>query len=285
MGRMLEPLGRSISFGRLSLKAKVLWPMVLAAADDQGRLLSDPQAIRWAVCPNVDEINVDEISGLLAEMAAQGMVTLYQDGDHGGGACYLQVVKWWEYQHRTSWASPSKYPAPDGWTDHVRCHVKGGKIATSNWPPDALHSGYIAPTQPLPRREGEVECEGEGEAEGEVESSPAAAAFQSYEREIGVLSPTIGQDITDLLDGGVPPFWITEACQEAAKYNRRSWAYARKIVDRWIVQGRSKKPGDGDGQPPGKGAPSTPWGVVGMTKAEYVAEFGEEALDVWADME
>lgn len=34
---LLHELGKSLSFGRLSLKAKVLWPMLLSTSDDQGR--------------------------------------------------------------------------------------------------------------------------------------------------------------------------------------------------------------------------------------------------------
>jgi hypothetical protein len=53
-------------------------------------------------------------------------------------------VKWWDYQ-TPAWASDSKYPAPDGWVDRVRCHVsgptQGGKVKTINWDRDGgFHS-------------------------------------------------------------------------------------------------------------------------------------------------
>jgi hypothetical protein len=173
---MIEPLGQSLSFGRLSLKAKVLWPMLLAAADDQGRLQADAQALKWGVCPNVDEITRADIPDLLAEMAEQEMILLYE-------GC-IQITKWWQYQHRTSWAAPSKLPAPEGWTDRVRYHGLGNAIQTSNWshpggfavatPP--LPSAYVAPTLPLPSNEVECEVEGECEGEGEVEGEGYVAA-------------------------------------------------------------------------------------------------------------
>ena len=65
---LLYPLGQSISFGRLSLLAKLLWTMLLPASDSQGRGHADPKVIKWQVCPNVDDLTPDNIEGLLQEM-------------------------------------------------------------------------------------------------------------------------------------------------------------------------------------------------------------------------
>ena len=48
---VIQDLSRSISFGRLSLPAKVLWTMLLTNADDQGRGSADPDVVKWYVCP------------------------------------------------------------------------------------------------------------------------------------------------------------------------------------------------------------------------------------------
>lgn len=99
-----------------------------------------------------------------------------------------------------------------------------------------------------PEAEAETEAEREAEAEAETDpSAPGAAAFTAYEDEIGLLTRSVGQDITDLLDGGIPPGWIVAACQEAAAHNKRSWAYARAIVERWVREGRGGPSGDKDG--------------------------------------
>ncbi len=125
---LLYELGKSKSYGRLSLAAKVLWPMLLATSDDQGRGQADPDAIKWYVCPNVQEITQEEIPGLLEEMQAQGMILLYGDPNEP----LYQVINWWEYQ-RMQWAHPSKYPAPENWADRLRYNVRGGGYFEENW--------------------------------------------------------------------------------------------------------------------------------------------------------
>lgn len=124
---LLHSLGQSMSFARLSLKAKLLWPMLIAAVDDQGRFDADPQVVKWAVCPNIDEIAKDEIPQLLEEMVEQGMILIYRDGGHE----YAQLVNWWTYQV-PSYARPSDYPAPPGWIDRVRIR-RGDAWITENW--------------------------------------------------------------------------------------------------------------------------------------------------------
>lgn len=125
---LIHELGKSRSYGRLSLLAKVLWPMLLAASDDQGRGQADPDVIKWYVCPNVAEIAQEDIPTLLEEMQTQGMIILYGDP----GEQLYQVVNWWEYQ-KMQWAHPSKYNPPEGWTDKLRYNVRGGGYFEENW--------------------------------------------------------------------------------------------------------------------------------------------------------
>lgn len=126
---LLYELGQSISFGRLSLKAKVLWPMLLAASDEQGRGIAEPDAIKWRVCPNVQEIAIDDVPDLLAEMVRQDMIHLYSDGRKRP---LYQIVRWWEFQ-QLAWAQPSRLDPPDGWVDRIRCQKKGGGQTLENW--------------------------------------------------------------------------------------------------------------------------------------------------------
>jgi len=118
---LLHPLGQSLSYGRLSLLAKVLWPMLLSMSDDQGRGTAEADAVRWYVCPNVPEITIDVIPGLLQEMQEQGMIVVYEC-DRGTMA--YQVIRWWEYQS-LRWARPSKWSPPDGWIDRIRYSNRG----------------------------------------------------------------------------------------------------------------------------------------------------------------
>ncbi len=129
MPNFLDPLGGSASFGRLSWKAKILWCMMLSAADNQGRLPADARVLKWQAAANVDEITAGDIPDLLNEMSEEEMVYLYRAGRH----FILQMVSWWEHNRSRTWAGRSRYPAPAGWTDRVRIHGAGNKPVTENW--------------------------------------------------------------------------------------------------------------------------------------------------------
>lgn len=126
---LLHTLGQSISFGRLSLLGKVLWPMLLAASDDQGRGIAEVDVIKWHVCPNVNELTNENISDTLGEMVTQGMIHLYRDEQ---GQWLYQIIRWWEYQ-QMQWARVSKYQAPDNWTDRVRANLRGNEYVEDGW--------------------------------------------------------------------------------------------------------------------------------------------------------
>lgn len=126
---LLHELGGSLSFGRLSLRAKVLWPMLLASSDDQGRGTAEADAIKWHVCQNVDEITKGDVCELLKEMVDQHMIILYEC-DRGNTA--YQVVRWWEFQE-LQWARPSKYGPPENWTDRIRYSNRGDYYQNDGW--------------------------------------------------------------------------------------------------------------------------------------------------------
>ena len=145
MGKaLLYELGASESFAQLCLRGKVLWPMLLAASDDQGRGLAEDKTVKWKVCPNVVEITVEDVPGLLAEMENEEMVCLYHDDR---GRLLYQIIRWWEYQCM-QWAQPSKYAPPEGWTDRVRVSRRDTGYATENW--DTTGGFSAQPTEPDP---------------------------------------------------------------------------------------------------------------------------------------
>jgi len=125
---LIHELGKSLSLGRLSLKAKVLWPMLLASSDTQGRGVTEADAVKWHVCPNVPEISMDDVPALLQELQDQGMIHLYECD---AGRTVYQVVHWWNYQ-ALQWARPSRFSPPAGWHDRIRYQTKHG-IVQENW--------------------------------------------------------------------------------------------------------------------------------------------------------
>ncbi len=135
-------LSRSSAYSKLPLEAKVLYPLLVANADDQGRLTADPVGIKWEICPNVSEISADEIPDILLALEEQGLATVYDDD----GRPALQILSWWTDQASLSWAYPSDYCPPPGWDDHLRFR-KQGKVITINWP--GIHDGSKG-GKPLP---------------------------------------------------------------------------------------------------------------------------------------
>ena len=81
----------------------------------------------------------------------------------------------------------------------------------------------------LPVREA---CEGAAEAPN---------IFELYERNIGMLTPMIGDELKEA-EQIYPASWIEDAFREAVSRNKRSWKYIETILKRWTSEGR----GDGE---------------------------------------
>lgn len=262
MGKaMIHDLGGSRSFGRLSLKAKVLWPMLLGACDDQGRGGAAPDEVTWYICPNVDEIAKEDIPRLFAELEEQGMVHIYEDDD---GEPLFQIIKWWKYQ-KPQWAQPSKYPAPNGWIDRIRYNVRGKDYVEENWD----HPGGFAEQEPgdeqgenpsgnPPGKQGGLPIKSSSSIDRNREDSssldPDRNPFRLYEKAKGTLSPLIADELNDLIDemeghrytlpppakgSGIPGVeWVSRAIEEAAKSTDRfNLKYVTAILDRWKRDG------------------------------------------------
>ena len=90
-------------YGRLSLKACALFPLMWANADDQGRLHGDPEEVKYAVCPNIDHITKADIPELLEELDKNELIKVYNTSKTKA----IQMLDWWQVQ-RLQWAWPSE---------------------------------------------------------------------------------------------------------------------------------------------------------------------------------
>jgi DnaD/phage-associated family protein len=77
---------------------------------------------------------------------------------------------------------------------------------------------------------------------GGLAPEPASAherpnIFVLYEQNIGLLTPMIAEELKDA-EQQFPAEWIREAFKIAVENNKRSWSYARKILERWHTEGR-----------------------------------------------
>jgi DnaD/phage-associated family protein len=68
--------------------------------------------------------------------------------------------------------------------------------------------------------------------------------FRLYEQNIGLLTPLIADHLVAALEH-YPRDWIEDAIGEAVSYNRRSWRYVQRILEKWSVSGRGET-ADGD---------------------------------------
>jgi hypothetical protein len=217
--------------------------MLIGAADDQGRIDTEAQGVKWNVCQNVDEIPIKDVPGLLAEIAEQGMLLLY-----GLANCYGQMLKWWEYQ-KPNYAKPSKLPPPDGWTDRWY-YKEGGVVHSHNWD---KAGGF-----PGSGEVGNLEETGNESGGGVLTTTTtttipipnhtslgATEPFsQIFTKEIGVVIATGTQaEEMDAFMGEIPEDWFRAACKAAVDKNARNWAYVRKICKRCHDEGIA--PGEG----------------------------------------
>jgi DnaD/phage-associated family protein len=63
--------------------------------------------------------------------------------------------------------------------------------------------------------------------------------YALYEANIGSITPMIAEELKDA-EAEYPAYWIEEAVRLAVEHNKRSWKYARAILDRWDREGRGR---------------------------------------------
>jgi len=250
-----QSLSTDPRYGRLSLKAQVLYPLMWINADDQGRLSGDPDEIKYAACPSVREITADDIPTLLQQIETKGMIKVYTTSKTKA----TQMLDWWDVQ-KLQWAYPSEYPPPEGWQDRLRYHRTPKEIVIVNWLlPSALPN---APPNSLGNtlqsdRESSKEIT-EKEKEGGRRNLPSTLGSKTTttpheERTTGEKIPPSESEIEESLSAGdreVISFWrsvkgfsmpIEEAAELVAKLRTefpdvdileesKAWA-ARKISE------------------------------------------------------
>ena len=266
-GRLVpQSLSTDPRYGRLSLKAQVLYPLLWVNADDQGRLSGDPDEIKYAACPSIKEVTAEEIPDLLQQMETRGMIKVYTTSKTKA----TQMLDWWDVQ-KLQWAYPSEYPPPEGWQDRLRYHASPKEIVTENWPskapnslpkelPNALpkekgnksKSRRVPP--PSPERENEKGKEG-GNRRGRgnlpsalgSNSSPPLTGSDLFDYLVATLPQAFGRkpdsrESAQLRDlgkevssaGGATAAQIDDAFKEAARQNKMHISYVRAILLDWL---------------------------------------------------
>lgn len=130
-GRMFpQSFSTDRRYGRLSMKAVGLFPLMWSNADDQGRLCGDPEEIKYAVCPNIDHITKQDIPNLLKELQENKLILCYNTPKSAA----IQMLDWWDANQKMQWAWPSEFQPPEGWQDHLRYKKDAKTVFTLSWP-------------------------------------------------------------------------------------------------------------------------------------------------------
>jgi DnaD/phage-associated family protein len=88
-------------------------------------------------------------------------------------------------------------------------------------------------------------------AEKQIDADVKASIFKLYERNIGMLTPIISEEIEDWIKS-YPTSWIEDAIKEAAVSSGKTCKYVARILERWQRDGKGglKSPSPVSAQPP-----------------------------------
>lgn len=214
---------------------RYLWiGLFVACADDQGRFMDSHPIIRAKVFPFDRDVTDELVEAALTNYCAAGKIVRYvANGKH-----LAQIIKWWSYQ-TPSWASPSKYPSPDDWTDRFKYHTIGNKIHVENWNDKG---GYTLGSKQgsklhslqgsaIDESEDEIKSDVKGESEDEARKEKiiaAATATTTKALSLDTFARKVFTQITGMLE--FPAKDKTDAL-EAIESLRFKYDTADKMID------------------------------------------------------
>ncbi len=104
---------------------------------------------------------------------------------------------------------------PEEW---IFVNSQEGRRALGEW----RRGGLLLPTLPEPAGRSGVE-------------RPSVLAL--YEENIGVLTPMMAEELEEA-EAEYSALWMADAFRIAVEHNARSWAYVKRILERWVREGR-----------------------------------------------
>lgn len=193
---------------------RLLWIMMVLILDREGRGIDNPAWIKAKAMPLRTDVTLEMVQKAVDWYADRGMICRY-DLD---GRNYFLVPSWHDHQS-TSKEAPSIYPDPLDYRSNsgVSLELVQSKLNQSG----NSHKKISLDTSLSL-------------------SESISRIFTIYEKEIGVISKMISEEIEDYLDRipeGLQEDWFTRAIKEAVKSNARNWRYVKAILDRWIEAG------------------------------------------------
>ena len=224
---------------RLSDADQLLYERLVVKADDWGIITGDIFGLKLETIP-ASSRTLQEIDDTLQKMVPLNLIWRYEEDGFGP---LVQVRKFDEHQPG---ATVSKRTEPK-----LPLHP--------NWRPtigDTRSMGLLQEALPfipsLSKILQELPVNGVLE-ESRVEKKREEKSREDSRRNF---SQIWIEKMAQLIDGGlaeridawmedVPEDWFVAACDEAIDHNARTWAYVKKILERWKREGRHAKAGRG----------------------------------------
>lgn len=208
-----ETVCTSENIEALSAEAERFFYRLMVQCDDYGRMDARIPVLRARCFPlKLDTVLDNHIRLWLDELIKADLVRLYSSPD---GRPYLYFVTW--ERHQQIRAKKSKFPAPqsvESKNDNVISDDINGYQLQSNVPENPIQSNT---------------------------NTTRDDVFIVFEKEIGVITPSISDEIT-AAENDYPSGWVEEAIKAAAQANKRSWSYARGILRNWSAGGKGSPP-------------------------------------------
>jgi hypothetical protein len=148
--------------------AQLLWDRLITQADDQGRLIADPEVVKGQCMPLVKEATASKVARWLDQLEEQGMIERYEADGHQ----LLQLRTWWDAQNSMRRAYPSRWTPLPGWEDRVfGLPSQAGNGTAPTPPPSGQRAGKMPAQTPQSASNGPAPS---GQGAGKVPSAPRA---------------------------------------------------------------------------------------------------------------
>lgn len=207
-----------------------LWIGLLLSADDAGRGDARPAIIKGRCFPLRERVTVKDIERALHGLAAHSCISLYTVG----GKSYYVFPTWAAHQ-RIDRAKP-KYPAPEDAENEDSPQVAADCRKSPQVAADCRNSRAESNPKRI-QKESKSNTNPTETCACAREEPPPANTIESYASgQLSYLSPSNMAELADFMDD-LPEDLIRHAIDEACAQGKRTWAYVRSILQRYLQAG------------------------------------------------
>jgi DnaD/phage-associated family protein len=212
---------------KMSFLGRLFFIGCFSNADDEGRILGDPNYLRSTIF-KYDDMSLKKIIQIREEVLSKNTnLCLYEvDGEE-----YLYFKNWKEYQ-KPKYPTPSKIPAPPVFEEKNSGNDSGNTSETTS---DSFPYGLgLGLGNDLGLGRGGI---------GEGEKQPAAPAEETkidrgtvmtfFDKNIHPISEVEAQELHCQMDEGMEPIVVIMAIKEAVLNGARNMKYILTVLDTW----------------------------------------------------